>query len=131
MINAVLGDFDSIETAMKRSYRRDVAKAAPPPRRPVRLRRRADARQSSGSPIALDVLDGGVSPSPVLGSSGVAPNAPFGSMPVRLDRSRGRVAHRSSSRSIEFGSMPLSGSSGRVSAGAPPVGPSLPSPSPE
>ena len=40
VINAVLGDFDSIETAMKRSYRRDVAKAAPPPRRPDRLRRR-------------------------------------------------------------------------------------------
>ena len=40
VINAVLGDFDSIETAMKRSYRRDVAKAAPPPLRPGRLRRK-------------------------------------------------------------------------------------------
>ena len=39
VINAVLGDFDSIETAMKRSYRRDVRKPEKPPLRLTRLRR--------------------------------------------------------------------------------------------
>jgi thiamine pyrophosphokinase len=33
----VLGDFDSIETALKRSYRRDIVK---PVRQPFRLRRK-------------------------------------------------------------------------------------------
>ena len=39
VIDAVLGDFDSIETAMKRSYRRDVRKPEKPPLRLTRLRR--------------------------------------------------------------------------------------------
>jgi NhaP-type Na+/H+ and K+/H+ antiporter len=39
VINAVLGDFDSIETAMKRSYRRDVRKPEKPPLRLTRSRR--------------------------------------------------------------------------------------------
>jgi monovalent cation/hydrogen antiporter len=38
VIEAVLGDFDSIETALKRSYRRDLAK---PAARPLRFGRRA------------------------------------------------------------------------------------------
>jgi CPA1 family monovalent cation:H+ antiporter len=38
-ITAVLGDFDTIEAAMKRSYRRDLPKQAP--RQPARLRRRS------------------------------------------------------------------------------------------
>jgi CPA1 family monovalent cation:H+ antiporter len=37
VIDAVLGDFDSIETALKRSYRRDIMK---PAREPFRLGRR-------------------------------------------------------------------------------------------
>jgi CPA1 family monovalent cation:H+ antiporter len=40
VIDAVLGDFDSIETALKRSYRRDVAKPRPRPVRLPGLRRR-------------------------------------------------------------------------------------------
>jgi CPA1 family monovalent cation:H+ antiporter len=43
VIDAVLGDFDSIETAMKRSYRRDLPKPpAKPPLRLTRLRRGGD-----------------------------------------------------------------------------------------
>ena len=41
VIDAVLGDFDSIETALKRSYRRDLTKPARQPLRPPRLRGRS------------------------------------------------------------------------------------------
>ena len=39
VIDAVLGDFDSIETAMKRSYRRDHAAVKPPVKPPLKLAR--------------------------------------------------------------------------------------------
>ena len=40
VISAVLGDFDTIETALKRSYRRDLRQAPKPPLALARLRRR-------------------------------------------------------------------------------------------
>ncbi len=39
VIDAVLGDFDTIEAAMKRSYRRDLPRPKPP--QLLRLRRRS------------------------------------------------------------------------------------------
>ena len=104
-INAVLADYDTIEAAMKRSYRRDLPRQKPPQLRGGRLRRSLLALVVEVDVLAGELVVGedrlelgggppvGPSlPSPGPGSTVSPATASFVTVPIRLGAERQRVA---------------------------------------